>query len=419
MELTEKKNLENERSSETSVVSTNQFLNDDSDDPLVLVTACSSTYFARLKNFVGSVHYWEPHVKVLIYDIGLSESNLFEISQWRRVEVKRFDFKKYPVHVSFLYNFAWKILIFKEVAEKHRKFMFLDSGLEIRHPLIALRYFLEKDGYYSTQLSFGKHIIGRTTNPKTYEKLRELGLEFDEEEVRKKPFCAGGIQGFVNGHESSLLKTAVQCALDEDCISPKGSGRDHNYDQSVLSVLYYAEKKGHFCDHKDIFADSDATVYTMDETRCNYVEMGARRWRVHRPYTKYIDRYVSSQPPIEFNTPQVALVERNQGTTMKLGKSGKSKWRKCVETCNQQEEREGAEKCIVECKKYRNPKTADKLLMSVYTKLLTFLIFLWKCAICKVIQLRILFLYFFLSILLAMKVSAKKVMNEFSKKYRA
>ena len=396
----------------SEVLTTNQLIDDA--DPLVIVTACSSTYFERLKNFVGSVHFWESDVNVLIYDIGLSKSNLLEISQWRRVHVERFDFQKYPVHVSFLYNFAWKILIFNEVAQKHQKFIFLDSGLEIRHPLIALRYYLEKDGYYSTQLEDGRHTIGPTTNPKTYEKLRELGVEFDEEEVKKQPFCAGGIQGFVNGHDSSILKTAVRCALDEDCISPKGSGRDHNYDQSVLSVLYYSENKGHFCDHKDIFADSDETVYTLDETRCNYVEMGARRWRLHRPYTKYIDRHISYQPPIEFKT-QEFLVERNQGTSLKL--NIKSNWRKCIQACNQQGERKEAENCIIGCKRNRQKKKVDFFVMLAYAKFDHFLTLLRKCALCKAIRLRILFVYLLISIIGTIG-SARKTIKRLSNRYQ-
>jgi hypothetical protein len=31
---------------------------------VTIVTSCSSHYFVRLRNFIGSVHYWEPKLKV-------------------------------------------------------------------------------------------------------------------------------------------------------------------------------------------------------------------------------------------------------------------------------------------------------------------------------------------------------------------
>ena len=37
---------------------------------LILVTACNSgKYFKRLRNLVGSVHYWEPDLQVVVYDL--------------------------------------------------------------------------------------------------------------------------------------------------------------------------------------------------------------------------------------------------------------------------------------------------------------------------------------------------------------
>merc|ERR1711907_542641 len=38
---------------------------------MALITAASRYYFDRLSNFVGSVHYWEPNQKLIVYDLGL------------------------------------------------------------------------------------------------------------------------------------------------------------------------------------------------------------------------------------------------------------------------------------------------------------------------------------------------------------
>lgn len=34
--------------------------------PIPVITSCSSKYFERLKNLVGSIHFWEPHLQVCI-----------------------------------------------------------------------------------------------------------------------------------------------------------------------------------------------------------------------------------------------------------------------------------------------------------------------------------------------------------------
>jgi len=41
-------------------------------DELVLVTAASHHFFGALQNLVGSVHFWEPALRIVVYDIGLT-----------------------------------------------------------------------------------------------------------------------------------------------------------------------------------------------------------------------------------------------------------------------------------------------------------------------------------------------------------
>ena len=121
-------------------------------DDLVVVTAASSAFMERLRNFVGSVHYWEPYLNLTIYDLGLAEADLIEISQWKRVQVLSFPFDQYPVHVSLLYNFAWKIVMLHEALKIYPRFIYFDSGMEIRRPLTDVQYYMNKDGYYGIQL---------------------------------------------------------------------------------------------------------------------------------------------------------------------------------------------------------------------------------------------------------------------------
>jgi hypothetical protein len=54
-----------------------------------VVTACSghANYFSRLRNLVGSIHFWEPQLHVLVFDLGLNPSQRVMVSSWRNVKV--------------------------------------------------------------------------------------------------------------------------------------------------------------------------------------------------------------------------------------------------------------------------------------------------------------------------------------------
>ncbi len=55
---------------------------------LVIVTGATASFFDRLTNMVGSVHVWEPQQKVVVYDLGFSQSQLAKMMCWRNVEVR-------------------------------------------------------------------------------------------------------------------------------------------------------------------------------------------------------------------------------------------------------------------------------------------------------------------------------------------
>ena len=40
---------------------------DNTERGIRVVTSCSSGYFPRLRNFIGSVHYWEPDLNVTLF----------------------------------------------------------------------------------------------------------------------------------------------------------------------------------------------------------------------------------------------------------------------------------------------------------------------------------------------------------------
>lgn len=320
--------------------------------PLLLVTAASTSFMIRVRNLVGSLHYWEPDVHMIIYDIGFSKSDLEEMSTWKRCTVVPFPFDSNPPHVKLLYNFAWKIVLFRHALDTYGSFMYLDAGLEVLRPLEGVRHYLKTDGYFSSIIT---NFIGRETHPSLYGRIdtilernaKEEDREFipmDTEAIKNAPFCAGGIQGFVKGSraESLILKPALECALDEHCIAPPGSGRNnHNYDQSVLATLAHASGLGDSCHDRSVYCSPMTIDYTIDETRCNGLEIAGRRWRGPRRYPPHIDRYfdLKSNPKIrrdseitagdEYRKTSVGTVEVRTGKKPQAN----SKWQKCQDKC--------------------------------------------------------------------------------------
>jgi len=224
--------------------------------------------------------------------------------------------------------------------------MYLDAGVEVLRPLTGVRHYLKTDGYFSSIIT---NTIGKETHPSLYSKLDDImkdtlsssnanGDEYQPmnvQAVMDAPFCAGGIQGFVKGSkaEELILKPALKCALDEHCIAPLGSGRNnHNYDQSVLATLAHANGLGHMCHDRKVYCSPMTIDYTIDETRCNGLEIAGRRWRGPRRYPKHID--------IHYNVPTTGTgkVEARTVKTVEVltGKKPQSKsaWQECEEKCS-------------------------------------------------------------------------------------
>jgi hypothetical protein len=359
-------------------------------DKLVIVTACTASYYMRLKNLVGSIHFWEPGLKIIIYDIGLRRKQRQEILTWRGVELIEFDFEKHPPYVALVWNFSWKIFLIKEVMEKYPTLLWLDSGVELRHPLVGVRHFLEKDGFFGTTMEQRQHITGATTRQETFDLMTSYGLDkmdtFDVNEIMGSPFCSGYAMGFDRERSKSILDYAVKCASEEDCISPKGATPDdHNFDQSAFTISVHAHGLAYACEHENIVADTAQwNLPTIDEARCNFIELAARRWRSDRPYIKYIHknehaRELSSEPIIEqlkpdfiksepknYSHPEVVVVERRS----RIGALRKSdeEYMECVNECKNSINDYNAhfQICVLKCK-----ESTDEPLYEAYQSFIT------------------------------------------------
>ncbi|KAF0983953.1 hypothetical protein FDP41_007868 [Naegleria fowleri] len=267
-----------------------------------IVTATSSDYFDRLENFVGSVHrlygghkvtsinsqvtsppdhpndetitrigktftshmksnYWlvwnsvttSENRPILVYDLGLTKEQREKVKTWKNVELVTINFDLLPNHFRNLISFAWKPLAMYLALQRFPSIIFLDSGVELWNRLDRVEDILFTKGHFHVAQE-GLHTswkccgtVGELTHDKSFE---YLGLK--REDYHSKEMCSGGIQGYIRGSYSyrNVLIPTLECAWDENCITPPGSSlKNHRQDQSIFSL--HIHKAGITCE-KDV-----------------------------------------------------------------------------------------------------------------------------------------------------------------------
>lgn len=94
------------------------------------VTGFSSNHYLEHKKHVESALLLFPKSKVLVYDLGLTYSQVSNISKHKRLIYRKFNFEKYPQHVSVMYTYAWKIMIAMEVLHEFGNIFWFDTSID-------------------------------------------------------------------------------------------------------------------------------------------------------------------------------------------------------------------------------------------------------------------------------------------------
>jgi len=72
--------------------------------------------------------------------------------------------------------------------------------------------------------------------------------------------------------------------------------------------------------------------YTIDETRCNHVQMGTRRWRLPRSYIKHIDLRIVPRK-LEKEGGGVQSLEMLQSRISHPKNKSQTAWQECMQQC--------------------------------------------------------------------------------------
>ncbi|CAC5391334.1 unnamed protein product [Mytilus coruscus] len=234
-------------------------INNRNDDIPVIVTAASSDHFHEVQGLLKSIHTnlipFYKNMKVIFYDIGLTQKENKAMKDYCKCEVRTFKFHQFPSHVRLLDAYAWKPLIIFEVLKDFKLIMWLDSCIRFfnqREYMIKenLDYIFEKTKLIGIQLQQSpRWIVSKHTKPDTFEYLDELECLYDYPELESGWIVISRNFFVVN----AIIKPWVGCALTENCMTHpfprflKPCSKDlwkfllwtkcHRFDQSVLNII--------------------------------------------------------------------------------------------------------------------------------------------------------------------------------------
>ena len=210
---------------------------------LTLITGANSgIYFKYLKQILNNViqikNSKNIEIRIVVYNLGMNESEKKEIKLFPYVILENFDFNKYPEHVSLeKYNginctYAWKPIIIYEVCQKYGGLVHWMDTKNLYSDFNNLIQILKTEYIYSPRSSGP---IELWTHPNCLKYMN--GYKYKKLDPR-----SAGIIGINYNIDwiKKMIKEWKDLALIKECICPSGSDRsNHRQDQSILSILYY------------------------------------------------------------------------------------------------------------------------------------------------------------------------------------
>jgi hypothetical protein len=274
---------------EAMTVQQKQQQHDQQGGEMVIVTGATLSYFPGLQNLLGSIRYWAPHVKVVVYNLG----DLGDVHKnWIRQQPNLLSFEwpngipdSYPPHmvrikekrisliwigvddaahvntknlaIAHLHLFgtclafflleskqhegkvyAWKPIIVQETLAKYKMIFWLDAGNTLKGPITPIEDIVKRNGIVLF------HGQDESMTPKAHHKSYEW-FNFTKATMVTGPHISGNTQAWLSPsrYVESLVNCNAKCAMDPNCIAPEGSGLgNHRYDQTTLSLCAYHPK---------------------------------------------------------------------------------------------------------------------------------------------------------------------------------
>ncbi|XP_071853015.1 uncharacterized protein [Apostichopus japonicus] len=213
-------------------------------DRLVLITAFSDNHYKEAMGYIGTAQKYMPGKRIIVYDLGLSNTNKRKVRKLCDVKLRRFPFNNYPQHFKNLKTYAWKPVIINLSLNEFGAIYYGDASIRFKKSLKVLLPGIQRHHGYMSNIDYFDPRKGFRYNLTVPAMFTKLGV--DREEYRSCNNCAphiqAGTQLIINSTtiQTKLMQPWLQCALEQECIAPKGSSRaNHRQDASAITIIAY------------------------------------------------------------------------------------------------------------------------------------------------------------------------------------
>ena len=117
-------------------------------EEITIITYANKNFYTALRNLVGSVHFWEPQLQIVVFDLGMLDKHLEDIRKWRNTKLVTFDFTLYPDHFRDLHKYAFKPIILNRTFHEYGFIFLEDAGQEFRQPITKLKEWIKEMDYF-------------------------------------------------------------------------------------------------------------------------------------------------------------------------------------------------------------------------------------------------------------------------------
>lgn len=161
------------------------------------------------------------------------------------IEIREFQFSRYPPYVSNINEFRWKPLIIAELLTQHNSLWWMDSSVVVNK---SLSYFYSNirntncsqnscinTDYPWLMITNSHHSIYAATDKRMYRYL-----PISDTVAKNLTMGAATVQLIyaTTKIRKDVLRYWVLCALEKDCMAPEGSRLECNFGQNRYT--YYA-----------------------------------------------------------------------------------------------------------------------------------------------------------------------------------
>uniref|UniRef100_A0A0N5BMS9 Uncharacterized protein n=1 Tax=Strongyloides papillosus TaxID=174720 RepID=A0A0N5BMS9_STREA len=92
-----------------------------------VVTAITQDHLSELRPLLKSFKKYFPSEIMIVYDLGLRKRAVRKLKELKFVEYRKFDFSRYPQHVSTVKSYGFKFLVVSEVLRDYPSVIWADA----------------------------------------------------------------------------------------------------------------------------------------------------------------------------------------------------------------------------------------------------------------------------------------------------